>query len=168
MHLPAFLSARLPARIAALVFAASILALSACSSGPVRRVSEPTASIQQLSVRADGQWDVQLRLQNYSSVPMRFDRTALALAFDNGPAARLDLQLGIDIGPESADVVSVSLQPTPLARIAVADALAGRHGLAYTLKGSVEATPEDKKPRSFEIDSRNQLNPAPGLDGVLR
>src|SRR5690606_3602572 len=41
------------------------LLLAACSSGPVRRVSEPSASIQQLTVRADGSWSVDLRLQNY-------------------------------------------------------------------------------------------------------
>ena len=99
---------------------------------------------------------------------MRFDTVKLDIGVADQPDGTLQAAPALSIGPESADVVSVSLQPTPLARIAVADALAGRHGLAYTLKGSVEATPEDKKPRSFEIDSRNQLNPAPGLDGVLR
>ncbi|MEE7559899.1 hypothetical protein HH299_09445, partial [Xanthomonas sp. Kuri4-2] len=54
------------------------------------------------------------------------------------------------------------------ARIAVADALAGGRTLDYTLKGSIAATPEDKKPRSFELDARNALSPVPGLQGVLR
>ena len=144
------------------------IALGACGGGMVKRVSPPAASLQQLTVHADGSWSADLRLQNYSSIPMRFDTVKLDIGVADQPAGTLQAAPALSIGPESADVVSVSLQPTPLARIAVADALAGRHGLAYTLKGSVEATPEDKKPRSFEIDSRNQLNPAPGLDGVLR
>ena len=65
----------------ALVHAAlSILLLATvagCRSGPVKRVSEPAAQLQQITVRADGRWDVQLRLQNYSSIAMRFDRLAL-------------------------------------------------------------------------------------------
>jgi hypothetical protein len=33
----------------------------------------------------------------------------------------------------------------------------------------VTATPaEENKPREFEVDDRSSLNPAPGLDGVLR
>lgn len=144
------------------------IALGACGGGMVKRVSPPAASLQQLTVQADGSWSAELRLQNYSSIPMRFDSLKLDVSVAEQAAGTLQASPALSIGPESADVVRVSLQPSSLARLAVADALAGRHGLAYTLKGSVEATPEDKKPRSFEIDSRNQLNPAPGLDGVLR
>ena len=52
------------------------LFIAACSSAGPRRVSEPAASIQQLTVRADGRWDVALRLNNFSSVAMRFDSSA--------------------------------------------------------------------------------------------
>ena len=64
-------------RIALIVL--STLALAACGNGIVKRVSEPAASLQQLTVRADGNWTVALRLQNYSSMPMTFDDVALAL-----------------------------------------------------------------------------------------
>jgi hypothetical protein len=50
----------------------------------------------------------------------------------------------------------------------VADALAGNRTLAYGLKGTVAATPQEKKQRSFDISSRSTLNQAPGLPGVLR
>lgn len=139
-----------------------------CSSGPIKRVSPPAASVQQLTVNMDGSWTVQLRLQNYSSVPMRFQSAALDMGVAGLPAGRLDATPGISIGPESADVASVSLRPTSEARIAVADALARRGPLAYTLKGKVEATPEDASSRSFDIDAKSSLNPVPGLDGVLR
>ena len=37
------------------------------------------------------------------------------------------------------------------------------------LQGTVTALPEQaRKPREFEVDDRSALNPAPGLDGVLR
>lgn len=142
--------------------------LAACGGGLVRRVSEPAASIQQLTVNADGSWSLELRLQNYSSIPMRFDSTELAIAVGDQPAGSLRAAPGISIGPESADVVTLPFKPTAEARMAVADALAGRHSLGYTLKGKLQALPEEKKSRSFDIDSRNTLNPVPGLDGVLR
>ncbi|KTF37666.1 LEA type 2 family protein [Xanthomonas vesicatoria] len=143
------------------------LLLSACG-GAVRRVSEPAASIQQLTVRADGSWSVDLRLQNYSSIPMQFERVALDISAGEQVAGKLDQAVGISIGPETADVVTVTLRPTSLGRITVADVLAGGRSLPYTLKGSVWATPQDKKQREFAVESRNTLSPAPGLNGVLR
>ncbi|MFT4249622.1 MAG: LEA type 2 family protein [Pseudomonas sp.] len=144
------------------------LALAGCGGGMVRRVSEPTASIQQLSVRADGSWSLELRLQNYSSIPMRFERVALDVQLGAESAGRLEQTVGISIGPESADIVQISLQPSSFARLAIADVLAGHRSLPYVLKGKVWATPEEKKQREFDIDARNTLSPAPGLDGVLR
>ena len=143
------------------------LALAACSNGIVKRVSEPAASLQQLTVRADGSWTVALRLQNYSSMPMTFDDIALALTVGDSAAGTLQVKPGISIGGTSADVINVDLVPSSAARLVVADALAGNRTLAYGLKGTVAATPQEKKQRSFDISSRS-LNQAPGLPGVLR
>ena len=67
-------------RTASAVLAFACLVLAACGgNGPVRRISEPAASIQQLTVRADGSWSVDLRINNYSTVPMRFDAASLAV-----------------------------------------------------------------------------------------
>ncbi|APP80345.1 LEA/WHy family protein [Xanthomonas hortorum] len=143
------------------------LLLSACG-GAVRRVSEPAARIQQLTVRPDGAWSVDLRLQNYSSIPMQFERVALEISAGDQLAGKLDQAVGISIGPETADVVTVTLQPTSLGRLTVADVLASGRSLPYTLKGTVWATPQDKKRRDFAVESRNTLSPAPGLNGVLR
>lgn len=142
--------------------------LAGCGGGPVRRVSPPAASIQQLTVDAGGGWSVDLRLQNYSSIPMRFERISLEATVAGHAAGKLEHAPGLSIGPESADVVTVALQPSAEARIAVADALAGRHALAYTLKGRVDAVPDEGKQQSFDLDARNALNPVPGLPGVLR
>jgi hypothetical protein len=142
--------------------------LAGCGGGPVRRVSEPAASIQQLTVRADGSWSVDLRINNFSSVPMRFDNVSLAIAVGGESAGTLQGQPAISIGPESADVATLTLAPTSAARIAVADALSSRKSLAYTLKGSLDATPEEGKTRSFDIERSSALNPVPGLPGVMR
>ncbi len=139
------------------------------SCGTSRRVSPPAAAIQQLTVQANGDWKVDLRLHNYSSVSMRFDSVRLELSVDEHLAGTLQASPAISIGPTSADVVQVSLKPDGMARIAVADALAGRRSLSYRLQGTASATPDGTtKSREFKVDDRSSLNPAPGLDGVLR
>ncbi len=143
-------------------------ALSACTGGPVRRVSPPAASLQQLTVNADGSWSVDLRLQNYSSIPMRFDSADLAITVGEQAAGTLQGAPKISIGPESADVATLAFKPSGEARMTLADALAGRRSVAYTLKGTLQAVPEEGKSRSFDIDTRNTLTPVPGLPGVLR
>lgn len=144
------------------------LALASCGGGVVKRVSEPAAGIQQLTVGNDGNWDVELRLRNYSSMPMRFDDVSLKMKVGDETAGTLVAAPGLSIGPESADVVKIRLQPASPARIVMADALAGGRSLFYELEGTVKATPEEKKQRSFEVKARNTLNQAPGLPGVLR
>lgn len=150
------------------VLAACVLAATACSTGPVKRVSEPTASIQQLTVGADGQWTVELRLQNFSSVPMRFERLTLELRAGNEAAGELRAEPGLDIGPEAADTATVKFVPAAPARLLIADALAERRSLDYTLEGTLVATPQDRKARDFRIRRNSALSPVPGLPGVMR
>ena len=101
------------------------LLLAGCSSGPVRRVSEPAARLQQLTVLADGSWSLDVRIENFSSIPMRFD--SLDLALEVAPAAaagQVRATPALSIGPESADVITVTLTPQAAAKIALPDALA--------------------------------------------
>jgi hypothetical protein len=148
---------------------AAVAVFLIASCGSARRVSPPSTAIQQLTVQANGDWALDLRLHNFSSVSMRFDSLRLEVSVDEHVAGTLQATPGISIGPTSADVVRVSLKPEGMARIAIADALAGRRSLAYRLRGTVTATPaETSKVREFEVDDRSSLNPAPGLDGVLR
>ncbi len=143
------------------------VALTACNSN-VKRVSPPAASVQQLTVGANGSWTLALRLQNFSSMPMTFDSVDLQMQVGDQDAGKISARPAISIGGVSADVITVELQPSSAARIVVADALAGNRTLGYSLKGTVAATPQEKKQRSFEIDNRSTLNQAPGLPGVLR
>ena len=151
-----------------LMMGACALLIASCASGPPRRVSEPAASIQQLTVRADGSWSVELRIENFSSVPMRFGAVSLPLTVADQSAGTLQGDAGISIGPESADVVTLAHRPETGAKIALADALAGRRGVSYRFEGTLQAAPEDGKSRSYEIKRNSALSPVPGLPGVLR
>lgn len=145
------------------------LLLGACSSGgPVRRVSEPAANIQQLSVRADGSWSVDLRIDNFSSVPMRFDSISLVMTISGEQAGTLQGQPALSIGPETADVATLALVPAAGAKIAIADALARGRSINYHLQGDLVATPENGGARTWQVKRDNALSPVPGLPGVLR
>jgi hypothetical protein len=152
------------------LFAFGIAAtLSACGGGgPVKRVSEPQVGIQQLTVKADGSWSVDLRIDNFSSVPMQFDNVSLAVTVAGESAGTLAGNPGLGIGPESADIATLTLAPSSAARIAVADALAGRKSLDYTIQGTVGASPDGSGARTFRLERSNTLNPVPGLPGVMR
>lgn len=155
-------------RLSAAIMATGLLSLAGCTGGPVRRVSEPTASIQQLTVGADGQWSVELRLQNFSSVPMRFERLALTLRANTEIAGELQASPALTVGPESADVTTVKLAPSAAARIVIADVLADRRSLNYSLEGTLDAAAEDRKTRDYKIKRNSALSPVPGLPGVMR
>ncbi|MDQ3040045.1 MAG: hypothetical protein M3R16_09655 [Pseudomonadota bacterium] len=143
--------------------------LAACGgSGMVRRVSEPAASIQQITVRANGSWAVDLRIENFSTVPTRFDAVSLAINMGGQAAGTLQGNAGISIGPESAEVVTLSHTPSSGARIVLADALSGNRTVNYSFKGTVSAAPDKGSSRSYEVERSSSLSPAPGLPGVLR
>ncbi len=156
-------------RLARVVVAIFCLCLAACASGgPPRRVSEPTTLIQQLTVGADGSWSVELRLENFSSVPMRFDNVSLALAVGGESAGTLQGQPRVTIGPESADVATLTLNPLPAARIVLADTLARGRSVAYHLEGTLDAAPENGSTRNYRVKRNSAMSPVPGLPGVLR
>lgn len=155
------------ARALALVILVGLL--SACASdGPVRRVSDPSARIQQMTVRTDGSWQVALRIENFSSIPMQFQSLDLAMQVDGRDAGRLQAQPGLWIGPESADVVDITMAPSAAAKLTVAEALRAGDSVGYSLDGSIAAVPEDGSLRTFELERDSVLSPAPGLPGVLR
>ena len=153
-------------RITKTVLVIAFLALlAACSSGPKKRINPPRASIQQLAVQADGSWQLSVRLQNFSSVSTAFSSVDAKLVIGGQDAGRVVLQPGISIGPESADVVMARLSPTLGAKLVVASAIAASQSAAYSLSGTI-VTSEPKGNYPFNYDST--LNPAPGLNGVMR
>ncbi len=155
----------LPARMSMLMLP---LLLAACTSTGGQRISTPALSIQQLEVDSQGQWTVHVRVQNYSNVSMRFDRLELKLDVAEDEAARISSQPGLDVAATSAEILPVTLAPTPAARLHVADTLASGRSIRYQLQGEVSATPDKGKSRNFQIKHDSSLSPAPGLTGVLR
>lgn len=142
--------------------------LTACVTGQ-RRVSEPAASVQQLSVGADGGWAIELRLQNYSSIPMRFESVRLELSVGGESAGTLEVAPMLTVGPESADILALTLQPSAEGRLQAADALAAGRGLAYRIEGTLRAAPDDRgSARDYRILRDSTLSPVPGLPGVMR
>lgn len=143
--------------------------LAACSGGPVRRVSPPAVNIQQLTVHADGSWAVDLRIENFSSIAMRFDGIGLAMTVGGQFAGTLAARPALAIGPESADVVTLPIMPASATKIVIADTLARGGSVDYKLEGTLDAAPADRGGvRPYEVKRNNALSPVPGLPGVMR
>jgi hypothetical protein len=147
---------------------ALVMTLGGCFGGPVKRVSEPSASIQQLEVRADGSWNLALRLQNFSTVPMRFERVDLRITAAGQDAGTLVATPSLTVGPESADIATLAFTPSANAKIALANALAEGRSLDYTLEGEVVAAAGDARSRPYRLRRNSALSPVPGMPGVLR
>lgn len=141
------------------------LVLTGCGGGTMRKnIFPPRASIQQISVQADGSWKLQLRLQNFSNVSTTFSKVEAKIDIAGTDAGNVDVSPSIRIGPESADLVEAALKPSPAAAAKVA-ALHGSGNVRYKLTGRIVTTdPAGNHPYAFE----SQLSPVPGLDGVLR
>lgn len=149
-----------------LVTAALLTTLSACSGGEVRKaINPPRASIQQITVRPDGQWQLAVRLQNFSNVPTSFASVNVKLTVGGQEAGNVALNPTITIGPESADVLNATLRPALGAKLQAASALSEGQSVRYSVAGTiVTSDPKGSYPVSYD----STLNPAPGLNGVLR
>lgn len=139
--------------------------LAACSGAPPKRVYPPQASLQELRVQDDGQWVAQIRIQNFSTVPMRFSRLQATLTVAGQEAARIDIDPGLSVGPGSNELVQHVFTPATGPRAAVSDAFANRRAVRYQLTGRL-ASSEHATDDAFDFSSA--LNPVPGLAGVLR
>ncbi|MCX7034339.1 MAG: LEA type 2 family protein [Arenimonas sp.] len=143
-----------------------LLALVAgCASGPPKRIFPPQASLQELRVQPDGQWVAQVRIQNYSTVPMRFSRLEATLSVNGQEATRISIDPGLSVGPGSNELVQHVFTPAAGPKAAVDQALANRRAVRYQLTGRIASSePETDHP----FDYQSALDPVPGLAGVLR
>jgi hypothetical protein len=142
------------------------LLLAACSSGPVKRVFPPNASVQELRLQADGRWELQLRIQNFSTVAMRFERLELDIELGGHAAGRIETTVADTVPPGSAENIVLQLMPSIEAAEALLSALETRRGVGYRISGSLGSSEPKNRNDSFEFSSA--LTPMPGLDGVLR
>lgn len=139
--------------------------VAGCASGPPKRVFPPQASLQELRVQPDGQWVASIRIQNFSTVPMRFSRLEATLAVNGAEAARISIDPGLSVGPGSNELVQHVFTPAAGPKAAVDQALASRRAVRYQLTGRI-ASSEPATDHPFEYQSA--LDPVPGLTGILR
>ena len=147
------------------VIASSVLLAGCFGRGVHKQINPPGASIQQLAVHANGQWQLTVRLQNFSNVATAFQSVQAKLVVADQEAGSLTLNPATTIGPDSADAVTAVLQPALGAKLVVASALSAGQPVRYVLSGTI-VTSEPKGNYDFTFDST--LNPAPGLNGVMR
>jgi hypothetical protein len=130
--------------------------VTGCGGGPARRITPSQVSIQQLVADAGGTWRVTLRIQNYSTVAMRYSALHGTLHIAGVDVGAIDLVPDLDIPPNSADVIDATLHAS--AKLPAGD-------IDYKIAGTIE-TSEPKA--DFKFDRSSRLSPAPGLPGTWR
>ncbi|MEO6801045.1 MAG: hypothetical protein ABI178_14000 [Rhodanobacter sp.] len=145
-------------------------ALVAC--GPKKKsVFPPTLSIQQLSVLANGQWRVTLRIQNNSYGEMDFKSLEGQLKMGALAPIRLHANFERDIPELAGDVLLLDVLPTAAMSKTLTEAAAkGSAGaVAYHISGSISAKPEqEKRARDFDFDGNGWISPVPGIPDTWR
>jgi hypothetical protein len=155
-----------PASLRWLIPVLATFALSAC--GPGTKLQPPAASIQQLRILPDGQWQLTVRIENYS-----FDTGMHVYALDSDlelagkGAGHITASPDLDIPAMTADVATATLTPGADARAALADAK--DNAVAYELKGTLSVGKgEDGKPQSFDLHGKGYISPVPGVANTWR
>ncbi|HEY2624783.1 MAG TPA: hypothetical protein VGI53_15160 [Dyella sp.] len=154
----------------AALMAALLAGLVAC--GPPRKsVFPPSVSIQEVSLRPNGQWQLTLRIQNNSYGGMDFRSIDGELKVADLVPVRLHTRFDLDIPAFAADVTQINLLPTPEMTAALkATASKGSAGsLAYSVSGNTSAQPEQEKAaRDFNFHGNDWLSPVPGIPNTWR
>lgn len=152
-----------------LVAALAVLALSACGAartqnGLIRRINPPTAGIDGLTLQRDAV-RVMVRLQNFSTIPMRYGQVEAAVRIDGREAGALRFVADIEVPGLSSDTVPAELALDATARERIAAASASGRPFDYALEGRIETLEPDSR-FDFTFDSR--LSPVPGRPGEFR
>lgn len=139
------------------VLALLALLLAGCGGGPVKRINPSGVSIQQLAVEADGSWRIELRIHNFSTVPMHYDLLTAELAVDGVNVGAIRMDPAVEITGNSAEVVET--------RIKASVALPAGRDFAYRLEGTIRA---DEPSESFPFERESRLSPVPGVANTWR
>jgi hypothetical protein len=153
-------------RLIALAILLAMLALSSC--GPGTKLQPPAARIQQLKVLPDGQWQLTLRIENYSyDTGMHVYALDADLDLAGKRAGHVSASPALDIPAMTADIAQATITPSAEARAALAEAKG--NAVAYELKGSISAGKgDDDRPQSFDLDGKDYLSPVPGVANTWR
>jgi hypothetical protein len=144
---------------------AAALLLSACSSEPAKRYFPPQASLQQLQHLPDGQWQAQIRLQNFSTGAVEFRNLSLKVQIQDQQWTALSSSGTLKIGPNNAEIYTLAIPFDAATRQVLMERLDKTQSIRYVLNGSVQSVDPN---RTYTLDYQGRLNPAPGLDGVYR
>ncbi|MBS0432525.1 MAG: LEA type 2 family protein [Proteobacteria bacterium] len=155
-----------PASTRWLLPVAALLALAACSGGT--KLQPPAASIQQLQALPSGQWQLTVRIENYSyDTAMHVYTLDADLSVGGAAAGHLTASPGLDIPEMTGDVATATITPGAAARAALDHA--GKNALVYELKGHIGVGKgEGGSPQPFDIDGKGYLSPVPGVANTWR
>ena len=149
-----------------------LLVLGLVGCGPARKsVFPPTVSIQEMSVRPDGQWQLAVRIQNNSYGGMNFRAIDGELKLAELVPVRLHAKFDLDIPAFAGDIARINVLPTPEMSQALAAAAAKGSGgsVPYSVVGRASAKPEqEEQPRDFEFHGNDWLSPVPGIPNTWR
>jgi hypothetical protein len=144
---------------------ALLLLLVGCASGPVIRYFPPQASIKELKLQPDGQWQAQIRIQNFSTGAMDFSEIRLKIQIQDGSWAELQGPESLNIGASNAELISVIVPFSPETVKTIRERQDKSQPLRYRLEGSLRSRDPG---RTYPLNYDGRLNPAPGLAGVYR
>ncbi len=142
----------------------ALAALAACGP-PTHPINPPNASIQQLDVLPDGSWKVQIRLENFSDITVRYATFKAALRVGGVAAGDISLNPQLDIPGENADIVATTLKPNTDALKAFASDVKLPGGVPYQLKGTINIPAAGK---DFKFEHKSRLLPVPGIANQYR
>jgi hypothetical protein len=156
----------IPRTLLMLALAGATLALSGCFN--TTKLQPPTASIQQLTVRSDGEWAAVVRFQNYSyDTGMHVYAIDATLSLDGKPAGHIAFSPAMDIPAMDADVATATFKPD--AAGAAALAAANKQAIQYELKGTLSVGKGDKgSAQPFKLDHKDYISPVPGVSNIWR
>ena len=144
---------------------ALLLLLVACASGPTIRYFPPQATIKELKQQPDGQWQAQIRIQNFSTGAMDFSEIRMKIQIQDGEWTELSSPESLNVGASNAELVTLNLPLSAATRTALRERQDKSQPLRYRLEGSLRSRDPG---RSYPLKYEGRLNPAPGLAGVYR
>ena len=144
----------------------ALLALAGCGGGT--RLQPPAASIQQLQALPGGQWQLTLRVENYSyDTAMHVYTLDADLSVGGAAAGHVVVSPALDIPEMSADTATATITPGAAAIAALTNAK--NNAIAYELKGHLGVGKgEGGSPQPFDIDGKGYLSPVPGVANTWR
>lgn len=144
---------------------ALLLLLAGCASGPTIRYFPPQATIKELKQQPDGQWQAQIRIQNFSTGAMDFSEIRMKIQIQDGDWTDISNPETVNIGASNAELLTLTLPFGAATREVLRQRQDKSQPLRYRLEGSLRSRDPG---RSYPLKYEGRLNPAPGLAGVYR